>query len=450
MYGTPHRWNQKNWTFYIMPVAFFLLVLAPMLGAAIAVNKVAVPATCASCHGGDKLGDLLAKANKDKAKDKKDKKKEEPPKVAAHYGLRCVSCHQDPKVVSSSLMDKSWTLKPDNPGNNDQKNGKDAKNPKKEAVKALAAGAPAQEPGHDVPDTACSGCHQFKDDKPKEGVMHIAAHKTHAQKKVGCSKCHVSAIHGVKTEDGKLDFPKPKQDTCLECHRKVQQVGVWPPKLMACSTCHVAKMLPGFHEPREDWLKGHGPQALSMGPGMCAGCHAPQKIDPNLDDSKDARLFARNSFWCSSCHMNNRPARHNDIWRIIHKTGALANFQYCGVCHNPNKPDVKKLSTDLEERAVQKIWCNMCHNPPDKSKHEPAADWLPKHYQYVKSQGPVQGNCYNCHQTNHCQVCHNSQTAKVLIEKFRADMRAKGIEPPPPPAGIPGLSPTSSGSGSGG
>lgn len=451
MHGSTRRGNERNWLFYAMPLAFFILVLAPMLGVTVAVDKVAKPATCASCHGGDRLGGRVTKGPVQT-------------QATAHYGLPCVSCHRDPKVITSALLGKAWAFE-----DNAKKTGGGAAQGAKKTqqssqpaqgarsaqgtpgVKTLAAGTQGKGTVLDVSDSACTACHKFTSDKPKEGTMHIAAHKTHAQKGVRCTQCHISSIHGKASEDGKkIEYPKPKEDTCLACHRTLQKVGVWPPKLMACSSCHVAQLKPGFHEPREVWLKDHGPQALSMGPAMCAGCHNKQRIDDKLDDMKDARTFARNSFWCSGCHMNNRPARHNDIWRIIHKTQALANFDYCNVCHNPNKPDVKKLSTDLEERAVQKIWCNRCHNPPDKSKHPPASDWLPRHYQYVQSKGPVQGNCFNCHLTNHCQVCHNSATAKVLIEKFRADMRARGEEPPPPPPGIPGLTPPAASTATGG
>ncbi len=47
------------------------------------------------------------------------------------------------------------------------------------------------------------------------------------------------------------------------------------------------------------------------------------------------------------------------------------------------------------------------------------------HFQYVKSQGVVEGACFNCHARSHCLVCHKSAGAKAWLEWFKQ----KGASP---------------------
>lgn len=421
-----------------MPLAVFLLLAVPMLAAAVAVERVAEPAACASCHMGDKLNALGAAASKDKGKGggKGVVKGAHPPQMAAHDGISCRSCHSDVRIIREALLEGTPAARAAAGAKGGTGGGAAAQS----GVKALKSAEPAS----DVSDAACTSCHDMSKHRPKQGAAVNGAHDKHARIGVGCQECHVRAIHGEVGSDGKqVQFPKPKHEQCMGCHKKNTPVGTWPPTLVRCPTCHLPGGMgdkPSFHDAA--WVAlptNHGPSAFQMGAAVCAGCHGFQRIDDSLADKdvSDPRLFARNNYWCSGCHLNNRPPRHSENWRIIHKTQALPGFNYCMVCHNTDQPDGTKLATELEQRAVQKIWCNRCHNPADGRKHPPAKDWLPVHYQYVKSKGPVEGRCFYCHNTNHCLTCHNSKTAKILMEYYREQWRKEGKEPPPPPQGIP-------------
>ncbi len=429
-----------------MPVAVFLLLAVPMLAAAVAVERVAEPVACASCHLGDRLSALQAAGGKGSAGGKKAAKGAQPPQMAAHDGISCRSCHSDVRIIRQALLEGTPSAR--TAGRDGAKDGaakKDGvKAVKSEEAQGQAALDAAATAGHDVSDAACTACHDMSKHQPKPGATVTGAHDRHARIGVGCQECHVRAIHGQVSADGKqVEFPKPKHEQCMGCHKKNTPVGTWPPTLVRCPTCHLPGGMgdkPAFHD--ASWVAlptNHGPSAFQMGAAVCAGCHGFQRIYDSLADKdiSDPRLFARNNYWCSGCHLNNRPPRHSENWRIIHKTQALPSFNHCMVCHNTDQPDGTKLAADLEQRAVQKIWCNRCHNPADGRKHPPAKDWLPVHYQYVKSKGPVEGRCFYCHNTNHCLTCHNSKTAKVLIEYYREQWRKEGKEPPPPPQGIP-------------
>lgn len=392
----------------LMIAVLFLALVVPMGVTLLAVSRAARPLVCTSCHTGRVAADDTGAGKKaDKKADEKPDKKAASP--GSHDGLPCIDCHEDRSLNVRAGMG---------------------------GVKSLAAKAGDPFEPIAMPDATCVRCHNMKGHQPKPGSLARGEHEVHAAKGLPCVQCHRRVIHGEAGAKGDVTFPRPKMLDCLACHKQLVTPGS-DPKFVRCPTCHLVDMKPDFHNPSEVWKKKHGPMVMKDGPAMCAGCHGRQAIDEKLE-MKDGRTFARNNFWCSWCHMNNRPARHSDIWRIIHKTQALPSFFYCMVCHNSSdKPDPKKVATDLEHRAVQKIWCNRCHAPADDSKHKPAAEWLPFHYQYVKSEGPVQGRCFYCHAVNHCQTCHNSRTAKVLIDKFREDLRAKGIEPPPSPTAGP-------------
>jgi len=399
-------------------VGAFFLVLLPMVLVAGAVREGAGPRLCVSCHAGSVIG-AQAKAE------------------GPHARVACGSCHRDARLIRDALV------------------GKRSGGPRAIPVAAAGPAIKASSPPQDVPEEACLGCHQkVLEDQPKEGAKIKAAHGLHASKGIRCFGCHRETIHGRLSADGKkVEYPRPAETTCLNCHRKLLKPGSWPVTLVRCPTCHVMNLRPPFHD--ATWYPyptRHGPAALGEGPSpmpvaICAGCHGNQRIDwcirdpkedstyetPEeaeelkkkgvkcLDDTQDARTFARNNFWCQGCHINNRPPRHSDIWRVIHKTQALPSTPYCLVCHNSTPPDITKGS--LEERAQPQYWCARCHDA--RVKHPPKEEWVPVHFQYVKSQGVVEGACFNCHARSHCLVCHQSAGAKTWLDWFKQ----KGASP---------------------
>lgn len=404
-----------GWWGYLLPAGLFLLVALPMLATAGAIKQTVEPAACTSCHARQ----VVAKT------DAKDTQKPHP-----HQVLSCLSCHKDNKIIRDTLVGK---VKSDIsiPGFKAVKavsaNDKDAKaDPKAASAKAEEGKQAAVEEKPAPPrigDPTCKGCHDMRNHQPKPDAAVRGAHSVHETKGVGCQECHQQVGHGQVKPDGTSEWKKPAMQTCMDCHKKLTKVGTWPPTLVRCPTCHIQNLKPGFHD--ENWRPwDHGLTAIKMGPGFCDACHGVQKISETKDivnkGSKDPRVFARNNFWCSGCHLNNRPPRHSDIWRIIHKTQALPGIQYCMVCHNVSKPDATKLQDreNYEERAQQRFWCERCHKPPE-GKHPPGTQWIPVHFNYVKSKGIVQGRCFYCHATSHCMTCHTSQTAKPFLENLR-------------------------------
>ncbi len=336
------------------------MVFLPMLFIAGAVREGAGPKLCVSCHAGSAL-------------------KAEGP----HARVACGSCHKDARLIRDALVGR-------------------AGGPRAIPVAAAGPAAGPVSPPRDVAEEACLGCHRqvWEEEKPREGAKIKAAHRLHAQKGVRCFGCHRQSIHGRMAADGKkVEYPRPAEAICMNCHKKLIKPGSWPVTLIRCPTCHLMNLRPPFHD--ATWYPyptRHGPAALGEGPSpmpvaVCAGCHGNQRIDaciqdpredatyetPEeaeelkkkgvkcLDDTQDARTFARNNYWCQGCHLNNRPPRHSDIWRVIHKTQALPSTNHCLVCHNPTPPDINKGS--LEERAQPQYWCSRCHDA--KVKHPP-------------------------------------------------------------------------------
>lgn len=442
-------WLDRLWR-HGVPALIFLLVAVPMAVTVGAVHTVAKPMACAACHAGRAAPDAGGKESVLAAG-----RMAAPPALAKvmegggpHAGVPCRACHEDLRVIQEGLANGVKPLAAPATGAGAQQPGGQGKEaPGREGQEPEADRISA--PGADVTDASCSRCHEGQIRQPMPDAPYRAEHALHGSRGVRCTACHVAIGHGQAKADGKgVDFPKPQEKTCMDCHKRLTPVGTWPPTLVRCPTCHnnTSGQKPGFHD--EGWVKlptNHGPTALAKGDfasmggvGLCAGCHGKQRIDDSLasKDTGDARIFARNNYWCSGCHLNNRPPRHSDIWRVIHRTQAIPFGESCMVCHNADKPDVRKWPDDLEQRAVPTIWCNRCHSPDTGYKHPPAKDWLPVHYQFVKSKGPIEGRCFYCHSVNHCLTCHNSVTAKVLIEKYRAEWRKEGKEPPPPPTGL--------------
>ncbi len=438
-------WLDRLWR-HGMAVLVFLLVAVPMAVTLGAVHTVAEPMACAACHTGQPAAQAKAKEAVLAAG-----RAASPPALAQvregsgpHGGVPCRACHGDLRVIQRGLSEGVKPLAAPAPAEGATPAGEAGR-----AAPAAGEGVAREQPGADVADAACARCHEAVVKERRPPADYRSEHALHAARGVRCVTCHEAVGHGRLKADGKgVDFPKPQEKTCMDCHKPLTPVGTWPPTLVRCPTCHnnTSGQKPGFHD--EGWVKlptNHGPTALAKGDfasmggvGLCAGCHGKQRIDDGLaaKDTSDARLFARNNYWCSGCHLNNRPPRHSDIWRVIHRTQAISFGESCMICHNADKPDMRKWQDDLEQRAVPTIWCNRCHSPDTGYKHPPAKDWLPVHYQFVKSKGPIEGRCFYCHSVNHCLTCHNSVTAKVLMEKYRAQWRKEGKEPPPPPTGL--------------
>lgn len=424
---------------YLLPAGFFLVVFLPMLVAAGAVKQAAEPRLCASCHG--------------KAAEKVVKKG---PKLGAHDGIPCLTCHKD---ISKGLMGDVNSLPivavaraqaVEERSKKSQPKGKTA-TPGVKPTAAGGGGADNKEKKDDqvgaakegrglaaVPDAFCERCHPgMAKHKPKEGASVTGAHDVHKKKGVACVQCHAKVVHGEVSQDGKrVSIPRPKMADCLSCHKKLTPVGSFPPKLVRCPTCHLNNLKPPFHD--AEWYllpTNHGPAAMDqkiMGIAVCEGCHGVQRIDDSLKekDLADPGHFARNNFFCVGCHLNNRPPRHNDYWRFIHKTEALPNFMYCLVCHNQEQPKADKMATSVEERGQPNFWCGKCHNPKTPNgKHPAAAEWLPFHAKVVKEIGPVKAGCFNCHASDYavqCQACHKSATAPELLKFYRKKMEEAG------------------------
>ncbi|MGK5094833.1 cytochrome c3 family protein [Deltaproteobacteria bacterium TL4] len=196
------------------------------------------------------------------------------------------------------------------------------------------------------------------------------SHKHHAEKEVGCPKCHGD----VGKDEGPLmprDIYVPTQAQCRECHTQ-EQVS------LECTVCHKTFNKDNPPEGHQGgWRTFHGMSATLNQVGQhgkdCLTCHV--KND------------------CTACHTSEAPRDHTRFWRT-QGHGLMAGWDrercsnchrqdFCVTCHSETAPRSHVSNWDanhctnchLESNSnAEGGGCRLCHRQP---AHLDAIKWPP-------------------------------------------------------------------------
>lgn len=193
----------------------------------------------------------------------------------------------------------------------------------------------------------------------------VFAHETHATAGIACNECH-TGIESANVVEASL--VKWNMGSCVDCHE-----GSTKPGMAAndCATCHTelnTETAPASH--MQNWQRMHGLVARAetgLSIDECATCHTEQT--------------------CTSCHLSEPPASHNNTWRLrTHGVAASIDRDNCSVCHQPDS-------------------CVRCHSEVTPLNHR--GTWG----------GSTSSHCMSCHEpvsSQNCSVCHKGTPSHML------------------------------------
>lgn len=263
-------------------IALIVLVVAGLFfGNAMSSN----PKTCTLCH---EMSDPIKQW-----------------KASSHEKILCVKCHHKEEGVYGFIlglpkkMTEGW----------------------KHVTGNYSIPVKAQ---HNTESKVCQRCHVSWRNVSPSGDLIIPHNKHFEERKIECTKCHFSVVHGANIE-GKF-IRRPAMQVCLSCH----ETGKEDAPILKCKDCHTDKAVPPSHQ-EETWFANHSKVAT----------------DPSHIDSDCKKCHGWTPYFCSNCHRNHRPTTHygGTAWRTYHSERARVNKSGCLVCH------------DAES------FCYRCHDP---------------------------------------------------------------------------------------
>jgi DmsE family decaheme c-type cytochrome len=225
-----------------------------------------------------------------------------------------------------------------------------------------------------------------------------------------CVDCHQDqADQLAQTSHGRPGFAKLSSDSCITCHRDVEQHVEDPnneqfyPRVDKLPAAETASMCQQCHSGGQQffWASGrHETRGVS-----CTSCHSVHGFK-----SERAQLHAATaSEQCFECHKDTRA----ETWKVSHhpiREGKMG----CNDCHNPHG----SMSPKMLHQTTVNEQCYQCHT----EKRGP----------FLWDHAPVRENCMNCHNphgSNHlklqktsvpflCQQCHlNTRHPGTLYDR---------------------------------
>lgn len=190
----------------------------------------------------------------------------------------------------------------------------------------------------------------------------LFSHAEHADAVLDCSTCH-EGVEQSETIDGSLRLD---MGDCTACHDDSSSES--PDD---CSVCHSelgTEVAPSTHA--HQWTRLHGQTVRADSQATvddCSLCH-------ERDD-------------CISCHKDQAPTNHNNIFRLrSHGVLAAIDRDNCAVCHTRDS-------------------CDRCHEETTPTSHRGSYG------------APKATHCFGCHlpvQQNSCFTCHKGTPSHSL------------------------------------
>ena len=350
----------------VVTSGFLLLALAGLVGV---LQLTSTPLFCQSCH--EMRPEYVTW------------------KASAHNKISCVACHIEPGP-KNFVMHKLNSFKQ----LYDHFTG--------QVLTPIALDIP-------IRDEVCKRCHSSNRIATPSGDIKIP-HQVHTQNGVSCVTCHSAVVHADIEEEGftadanwskwpdtvgaaymQHDFMKFSMTECLKCHADRHQ-GPGPDD---CKACHSKLVKPASHNAANFLNGGHGQMAL-QDIAQCDTCHQVTKTGKTLHTTvaNPAVEYARTNYYCTNCHIKNKPASHSADWREVHGGPAGSNYAACLVCHDEGKPVDKDVATST--------FCYECHHAQQHQNIKLG------HPRYALGSNPrlAANPCFRCHAPNNCLKCH--------------------------------------------
>ncbi len=213
---------------------------------------------------------------------------------------------------------------------------------------------------HEQDSTACGLCHtdpKHPTGYPRRSVIANFSHEVHAEKGIGCDRCH----KGVETAVTSAERHMPLMADCQSCHPFSEGAEY-------CRLCHASgeRLLPEDH--RLDLRHGHAAaarvEALSCrrchSESKCLSCHRRDNLDRRVHPLNYLRTHGRESLAkrddCLSCHDDQRDcvachreqmvmprAHHTAGWSNrtnggLHAKQGRLDLEHCSACHSGAQP----------------------------------------------------------------------------------------------------------------
>jgi len=196
----------------------------------------------------------------------------------------------------------------------------------------------------------------------------LFGHAAHTDAGLDCASCHAD----IASSETLGDDWRPSMADCTSCH---EAAGDSPAD---CSLCHAeldSDVAPSSHA--QLWTRLHG-QAVRADTGAsvddCSLCHGREE--------------------CVSCHEEEPPANHTNVWRLrTHGVVAAIDRDNCAVCHRADS-------------------CDRCHEETLPLSHRGGFG------------APKATHCFGCHfpvQQQSCFVCHKGTPSHELAAPKPAD-----------------------------
>jgi hypothetical protein len=229
-------------------------------------------------------------------------------------------------------------------------------------------------------------------------------HAAHAQKGIGCEKCH-GDVGGLElaTRD-----QLPRMRGCIDCHAAGDAGGIGKMKGAkgACTTCHLQEkdgtirtmFSSGVLSPPRwmnnaqhgsDWLERHK-RVAGASSSFCGNCHTESQ--------------------CNTCHADtSKPhAFHPNDWMNLHAVSARFDSPKCSSCHSTSN-----FCTPCHTRAGLSPGLSAASVATAARFHPPAAIWsatkrAPGHHAF-EAQKNINA-CVSCHVERDCVSCHGGRS----------------------------------------
>ncbi|RJQ54656.1 MAG: hypothetical protein C4521_03935 [Actinobacteria bacterium] len=217
--------------------------------------------------------------------------------------------------------------------------------------------------GRGVDDRACLRCHPAvpKETVVKDGIR--VRHSDFLRTGIRCKQCHNSVAHPELV----LEPSKPSMSECLPCHDGKKAS-------LACETCHVKDAV--LRTIAQDEGFGSVKMTAAQQRASCYRCH----------DEKP----------CITCHGVRMP--HPEGWSSPqkHARPAFKNKEACWRCHFDEEPFVPSAKE-----------CQPCHRPYRAFEVHGGKGWVAEHGPQATGQkAGVLSDCFTCHTSNLCGLCH--------------------------------------------